>query len=285
MTDAVAELLGWLDVERLEVDLFRGIGTGGETSVRIFGGHVIGQALAAAYKTVDVRSCHSLHAYFVRPGDPRIPVIYNVDRSRDGRSFTTRRVVAIQHGRQILNLSASFHAEEEGWSHQHEMPDVAPPEGLKTSAELRAENAHKLDDEKRSAYLRMRPIEIREVDPQDHFEPTPKSDVNHIWFRMKGAKEAGPHMNQCLLAYASDMHLLGSSMRPHGLSWFKKGVMTASLDHSMWFHGPVDFEDWHLYTMDAPFSGGARGFNRGSIYTCDGRLIASVAQEALIRPV
>ena len=285
MTDIVAELLDLLHIEQLEVDLFRGVGGGGETNVRIFGGHVIAQALAAAYKTVDMRMCHSLHAYFVRPGDPSIPVIYSVDRSRDGRSFTTRRVIAIQHGKQILNLSASFHEVEESWEHQHSMPDVPGPEELKTRQQIREENVHKVSDKHRAEYLRARPIDIREVDPQDHFNPKPLSDINHLWFRMEGAAKASPQMHQCLLAYASDMNLLGSAMRPHGLTWFKRGVMTASLDHSMWFHGPVSFDQWHLYSMDSPFSGGARGFNRGAIYARDGRLVASVAQEGLVRPI
>ncbi len=285
MTDIVAELLDLLEVERLEVDLFRGTGAGGETNIRIFGGHVIAQALAAAYRTVDDRLCHSLHAYFMRPGDPAIPVVYHVDEARDGSSFTTRRVTAIQHGKQILNMSASFHIQEESWQHQHPMPEVEGPEGIPTREELRKEQAHKVSDKRRQDYLRPRPIEIREIAPQDHFDPRPVSDVNHLWFRMEGARGVSPQMHQCLLAYASDMNLLGSSMRPHGLTWFRGEVMTASLDHSMWFHGPAEFDQWHLYTMDAPFTGGARGFNRGAIYTQDGRLVASVAQEGLVRPV
>jgi len=285
MTDIVAELLNLLEVERLELDLFRGTGAGGETSTRIFGGHVIAQALAAAYHTVEDRMCHSLHAYFVRPGDPSIPVIYKVDQSRDGRSFNTRRVVAIQHGRQILNLSASFHVEEEGWHHQHAMPDIPGPDGLKSRQQRREDTAHLMPEERRDDYLRARPIEIREVEPQDHFDPQKLNDINHLWFRMEGARKASPQLHHCLLAYASDMNLLGSSLRPHGLTWFNRKVMTASLDHSMWFHGPVQFDQWHLYTMDSPFTGGARGFNRGSIYAQDGRLVASVAQEGLVRPI
>ncbi len=285
MTDAVAELLDLLDLERLEVDLFRGVGSGGESSTRIFGGHVIAQALAAAYGTVEGRLCHSLHAYFIRPGDPSIPVIYSVDRARDGGSFTTRRVIAIQHGKQILNMSASFHIAEPGWNHQHPMPSVTPPQDLPSREELRLKNADRVSDRWRKDFLRKRPIDIREVAPQDFFEPTPASDVNHLWFRMKGAEGASPAMQHCLLAYASDMNLLGSSLRPHGLTWFKGGVMTASLDHAMWFHGPIEFDKWHLYTMDSPFTGGARGFNRGAIYAQDGTLLASVAQEGLLRPV
>ena len=285
MTDAVAKLLELLDIERLEVDLFRGVGAGGETSVRIFGGHVIAQALTAAYRTVEGRTCHSLHAYFIRPGDPSIPVIYEVDRARDGGSFATRRVIAIQHGRQIFNLAASFHKAEEGWNHQHPMPDVPGPEGLRKFSDLRAEQAKSLDTARRKDFLRPRPIEIREVAPQDMTAPKAISDVNQMWFRVERKIDATPAEHHCLLAYASDMNLLGSSMRPHGLSWATGGVMVASLDHAMWFHGPIQFDDWHLYSMDSPFTGAARGFNRGSVYTRDGRLVASVAQEGLVRPI
>ncbi|MFK7753137.1 MAG: acyl-CoA thioesterase [Sedimentitalea sp.] len=284
MTDVAMELLDLLDIEQLEVDLFRGIGSGGETTTRIFGGHVIAQALAAAYHTVPDRLCHSLHAYFIRPGDPAIPVIYQVDRARDGGSFTTRRVVAIQHGKQILNLSASFHIDEEGWNYQHPMPKVDGPDGLQNRAEQRADYAEQVPEPLRPDFLRPRPIEIREVAPRDLLNPVPVDDVNHLWFRMEHAKDASPQMQQILLAYASDMNLLGSSLRPHGLTWFKREVMSASLDHAMWFHAPIQFDNWHLYTMDSPFTGGARGFNRGAIYAADGTLVASTAQEGLVRP-
>ena len=285
MTDIVAELLNLLDIEQLEVDLFRGIGSGGETTMRIFGGQVIAQALAAAYNTVEGRLCHSLHAYFIRPGDPSIPVIYSVDRARDGGSFTTRRVIAIQHGKQILNMSASFHVEEDGLHHQHEMPEVPEPDTLVSRAKWREENKDKVPEKHRKEFLRARPIEIREVAPQDWFNPKVVEDRNHLWFRMPGARDANPQMQHCLMAYASDMNLLGSSLRPHGQTWFTGQVMTASLDHAMWFHAPVNFADWHLYTMDSPFTGGARGFNRGTIYTHDGQLVASVAQEGLMRQI
>lgn len=285
MSDAPAALLDMLKVERLELELFRGTGTGGETSLRIFGGHVIGQALNAAGQTVKGRACHSLHAYFMRPGDPEIPVIYNVERARDGGSFTTRHVTAIQHGRQILNMSASFHVAEEGWHHQHPMPDIPGPENIPSREQVRAREADLASEKQRADFLRPRPIEIRELAPQKSFAPEVMSDVNHLWFRMQAAKVADPLMHQCLLAYASDMNLLGSSLRPHGLSWFTGNVMTASLDHAMWFHAPIRFEKWHLYTMDSPFTGGARGFNRGQVYSQDGRLVASVAQEGLLRPV
>lgn len=285
MTDPAAELLDLLDIERLETDLFRGAGSGGETPTRIYGGQVIAQALAAAYGTVPDRLCHSLHAYFIRPGDPSIPVIYQVDRARDGGSFTTRRVVAIQHGRQILNMSASFQVQEEGWDYQHPMPEVPGPEGLQNRAEQREAYAGRIPEKYRADFLRPRPIEIREVAPRDLFDPKPVDDVNHLWFRMEAAAGKSPQMQHILLAYASDMNLLGSSLRPHGLTWFKREVMTASLDHAMWFHAPIRFDGWHLYSMDAPFTGGARGFNRGKIYDVDGRLVASVAQEGLVRPM
>ena len=234
MTDVARQLLELLDIEQLEIDLFRGIGSGGETTTRIFGGHVIAQALMAAYRTVPDRMCHSLHAYFIRPGDPSIPVIYQVDRARDGGSFTTRRVVAIQHGKQIFNLSASFHVAEEGWDYQHKMPDVKGPEHWLDRPDLREPYIEKIS-------------------------PKHRDD-------------------------ASDMNLLGSSLRPHGLTWFQGQVMTASLDHAMWFHAPIDFSDWHLYELDAPFTGGARGFNRGLIYNQNGQLAATTAQEGLMRP-
>lgn len=285
MSDVGQELLNLLDIEQLEVDLFRGSGSGGETTTRIFGGQVIAQALAAAYRTVPDRLCHSLHAYFIRPGDPSIPVIYSVDRARDGGSFTTRRVVAIQHGKQILNMSASFHVDEHGWNYQHPAPEVDGPEGLMNRADQRDQYVHRIPEPRRAEFLRLRPIEIREVAPLDLFEPGPASDVNHLWFRMQDADGASPQMQHVLLAYASDMNLLGSSLRPHGLTWFQRKTMTASLDHAMWFHGPIRFQDWHLYTMDAPFTGGARGFNRGAIYHQDGTLVASVAQEGLLRPL
>lgn len=285
MTDIVAELLNLLEIEQLEVDLFRGIGAGGETTTRIFGGQVIAQALAAAYKTVDGRLCHSLHAYFMRPGDPSIPVIYSVDRARDGGSFTTRRVIAVQHGKQILNMSASFHVPEDGWHHQHPMPDVVGPESLESREDWRKENQHQVPANVRADFLRARPIEIREVAPQDWFNPKVVEDENQLWFRMPGAQGASPQMQHCLMAYASDMNLLGSSLRPHAQTWFTGEVMTASLDHAMWFHAPVNFEDWHLYSMDSPFTGGGRGFNRGTIFTQDGKLVASVAQEGLMRQI
>ena len=285
MSAAHDTLLDLLRPEQLEVDLFRGTGAGGETPMRIFGGQVIGQALASAYATVEDRLCHSLHAYFIRPGDPEMPVIYQVDRSRDGGSFTTRRVVAIQKGRQILNMSCSFHVNEEGWHHQHTAPDVSVPEGLEDRVRLREKVVDRIPEKWRDEFLRPRPIDIRAVAPRDMFAPEPTGDAHHMWFRMAAAEGCDPQMQHCLLAYASDMDLLGSGLRPHGLTWFQGRVMTASLDHAMWFHAPTSFHDWHIYAMDSPWTGGGRGFNRGTIFDREGRLVASVAQEGLMRPI
>jgi len=285
MSDTSEELLDILNIERLELDMFRGVGAGSENFRRIYGGQVIAQGLAAAYGTVTDRPCHSLHAYFMRPGDPSIPVIYQVDRAHDGGSFTTRRVVAIQHGRQILNMSASFQVLEKGWEYQHAMPDVPAPESLARREELRRRVVDRIPEAQREDFLRPRPIDYREVEPRELFDPDPTGDVNHMWFRMAGAEGVTPTMQHCLLAYASDMNLLGSSLRPHGLTWFQPRQMTASLDHAMWFHAPIRFENWHLYSMDAPFTGAGRGFNRGSVYSRDGVLVASVAQEGLMRPI
>ncbi|MEW2916245.1 acyl-CoA thioesterase II [Ruegeria sp. ANG10] len=285
MTEAERILLDLLDIERLEVDLFRGTGSGGETPTRIFGGQVIAQALAAAYRTVEDRLCHSLHAYFIRAGDPSIPVIYQVDRARDGSSMTTRRVVAIQHGKQILNMSASFHVQDEGWDHQHAMPQTKAPEAYPAREELRQRYVDQVPEKLRGELLRERPIEVREVDHQNPFAPEKSDDRNQIWFRMKAAAGTDLVTQHLILAYASDMYLMTSGLRPHGLSWFAGDVNGASLDHALWFHAPIHFENWHLYAMDSPWSGQGRNFNRGSIYAQDGTLVASVAQEGLMRKV
>lgn len=285
MADALTPLLNLLELEKLEVNLYRGLGHGGETSRRIFGGQVVAQALAAAYRTVQDRACHSLHSYFIRAGDPSIPVIYEVDQARDGGSFTTRRVTAIQRGRQIFNLAASFHVAEPSPTHQHDMPDVPPPEDLVSRNEARKSMAERVTPDRRADFLRPSAIDVREVGDYDLLAPTPTSDINALWFRLVRPVQAPPELHQCLLTYASDMYLLGSALRPHGQSWLTGQVMTASLDHSIWFHGALDFNDWHLYSMDSPWSGGARGFSRGSVFARDGRLVASTAQEGLIRPL
>jgi len=287
MSDPVSNLLRLMDLERLEVDLFRGQSPENETNQRVFGGQVIAQSLVAAYRTVDTetRTLHSMHAYFIRPGDPSIPIIYEVDRSRDGGSFTTRRVVAIQHGKQIFNLAASFHKQEEGWHHQHDMPDVPKPEELENRIEHRQRIVDRIPERYRKDWLRARAVEIREVDPLDPVTPEKTNDVQHLWFRVARPIDEQPWLHHCLMAYASDMALLGTGNRRHGVSWMSGELMSASLDHAMWFHAPIKFDDWHLYTMDSPYAGGARSFNRGSVFTRDGQLVASVAQEGLMRPI
>ena len=208
-----------LDIETLDRNLFRGQGEGGEVASRVFGGHVIAQALAAAYKTVEERLCHSLHAYFIRPGDPSTPIIYEVDRARDGGSFTTRRVVAIQNGKQIFNMAASFHIEEESWSHQHKMKEVKGPSGVLNRNEQRKLIADKVPEKRRANFLNPKPIEIRDVDPPDLFNPEPTSDKNFLWFKVDGTLDAKDQwVHHCFLAYASDVSLLGSGNRPHGVS-------------------------------------------------------------------
>lgn len=286
MSDDVDRLLSILDIEPLEDILFRGIGSGGETPRRIFGGQVIAQALRAAYHTTpDDRLCHSLHAYFMRPGDPSRPVIYEVDRARDGRSFTTRRVVAIQHGEQILNLSASFHIDESGYDHQITMPTVPAPDGLETRSAFRARIARDLPDEIRKEVTRPSPIELRDTDPNHPLDPKVMPHTHAVWFRLARAVPHDQRLHHCLMAYASDLYLMGTALRPAGESLMTGRVMPASLDHAMWFHRPFDFSNWHLHAMDSPSASGGRGFNRGSIFAQDGTLVASTTQEGLIRPV
>jgi acyl-CoA thioesterase-2 len=277
-------LVDTLGLERIEVNLFRGT-TPDNSPGRIFGGQVIAQSLLAAYETVDDRVCHSLHCYFIRPGDPTIPIVFDVDRSRDGGSFSTRRVVAIQHGQQIFNLAASFMIEEEGFEHQAPMPLDAPdPDSLPDEAELQKEAMKHLPEEARKWASRPRPIEMRSTDARSYWMGgAPKEPVSQTWFRAKAPIGADPHMHQVIMAYASDMNLLSTAMRPHAVHWQTPGFQSASLDHAMWFHKPTDFNEWHLYSQDSPSASGGRGFIRGSIFRRDGTLVASVAQEGLIR--
>lgn len=282
---AVKALLDLLDIERIEVDLFRGQSPSERASQRVFGGQVIAQALVAAYRTVEDRHCHSLHAYFIRPGDPKVPIIYQVDHSRDGRSFTTRRIVAIQHGKQIFNMAASFHVAEEGWHHQHEMPETEGPENLETLHSQRLKIADRIPESFREDFTRERAIETRHVDPIDLFNPGKQDDHQKVWVRVADKIGDDIGLHHCLMAYASDMALLGTGARPHGITWLSGKMMSASLDHAMWFHAPTRFDDWHLYEMDSPYAGGARSFNRGKIYNANGQLVVSVAQEGLMRPI
>jgi acyl-CoA thioesterase-2 len=279
------DLTETLALERLEVNLFRGVSPDDRPG-RIFGGQVIAQSLLAAYETVDERICHSMHCYFIRPGDPKVPIIFEVDRSRDGGSFTTRRVIAVQHGQQIFNLAASFQVAEEGFEHQAPMLKVPGPDDLPTEEEAQAKILAKLPPEAHKWINQPRPIEMRPVDGTSIFDgkpPAAREPESQTWFRAKAPIGDDQHMQQVVLAYASDMNLLSTSMRPHRVHWQTPGFQSASLDHAMWFHKPVNFNNWHLYQQDSPSASGGRGFIRGSIYSQDGELVASVAQEGLIR--
>ena len=284
MPSAIDNLLEILDLEVLEHNLFRGISpqVGWQ---RVYGGLVVGQALMAASRTVEERQVHSMHGYFLRPGDPAAPIVYEVDRIRDGRSFTTRRVVALQHGRAIFSMAASYQIAEPGFEHQFEMPEVPTPESLPSESELKAMFIDKVPENVRRYWERERPIELRFVDLSRYIERTARPPVQNVWFRATGPLPDDPRVHQCVLGYASDMTLLDTSLLAHGRSIFDKDLMLASLDHAIWFHRPFSADDWLLYAQDSPNTSGARGFNRGSIYSRDGTLVASVAQEGLIRRI
>lgn len=290
MTDAAPSpeslargLVDLLDVEEIDVGLFRGRRQpGGEG--RVFGGQVIAQALQAAQRSTDApKRAHSLHAYFMRPGDENFPIIYRVVRDFDGRSFATRRVIAMQQGKPILNLAASFQVPEEGLAHQNTMPDVPPPEALRSDADLNREIAKEAPERFQRFLLRARSIEIRQVDPRRWLAPEKRTPTDALWFRAVASLGDDPDVHRAALAYASDMMLLGTSMLPHGVSWMTGDLQSASLDHALWLHEDFRADDWLLYATDSPWSGHSRGFNRGSIFSRDGRLVASVAQEGLIR--
>ncbi len=280
---AMETLLATLDLEPIEVDIFRG--TSPQVGwQRVFGGQVIAQALMAAQRTVDAeRLVHSLHAYFMRPGDPSVPIIYQVERIRDGSSFNTRRVVAIQHGKAIFALSASFQIVEAGFEHQVAMPDVPMPETLIDENEIAKRYLAHAPEAIRKYWGRERPIEIRPVSLTHYFSDKKLDPLQHVWVRANGPVPDDRHAQAAVLAYISDMTLLDTSLYPHGTSIFDQTIQVASLDHSMWFQRPVKLDDWLLYTQDSPSASGARGLTRGSLYTRDGVLIASVAQEGLIR--
>jgi acyl-CoA thioesterase II len=282
---AVEELIETLDLEPLEVNLFRGRSPQSRWQ-RVFGGQVIGQALVAACRTVEdiaVRPPHSLHAYFMLGGDPKVPIVYEVDRIRDGRSFTTRRVVAIQHGHAIFTMAVSYHLVEEGLSHQAKMPDVAMPEALPSEAELKERIWPLMPEPVRRYYERERPIELRPVEMGRYLgEKNPDGRFN-VWIRATGKLPDSPAIHQCVLAYASDMMLLDAALIPHGKSVFSEDIMAASLDHALWFHRPFRADEWLLYAQDSPSLSDSRGFSRGLIFSRDGTLVASVAQEGLLR--
>lgn len=282
-SSAMEQLIETLDVEKLEENLYRG--TSPDVGwQRVFGGQVIAQALMAAQRTVDPdRFVHSLHAYFMRPGDPSVPILYQVERIRDGSSFTTRRVVAIQHGKAIFSMSASFQIEEGGYEHQIDMPSVTQPEDLMGEKEFKALFLDHAPESVRRYWTRERPIEIRPTSLVHYLSRDKLEPRQDIWVRTLGSVPADRHYQAAVLAYLSDMTLLDASLYPHGISIFDPSLQAASLDHAMWFHKPATFDDWLLYAQDSPSASGARGMTRGSIYTRAGVLIASVAQEGLIR--
>jgi acyl-CoA thioesterase-2 len=277
------DLIKVMTLERLEINLFRGesrdIG-----SPQVFGGQVLGQALVAASATIDGRTVHSLHAYFLRRGDFNAPIVYEVDRAWDGKHFSTRRVVAIQHGQQIFNMSASFQAPEEGLDHEAEMPQVPPPEELADGNELlRAAAAAGAPAVVQRMLERKRPFEFRPVEPPDFVRARQAPPRKHVWFRAVDLLPDDEALHRCLLAYVSDFNLLDTALKPHAVSLASPQLTIASIDHAMWFHRPVRVDDWLLHAIDSPSASGARGFTRSSIYTRAGVLVASAAQEGLIR--
>ena len=278
------DLRALLDLERIEHNIFRGashdIGSGS-----VFGGQALAQALVAAQRTVDdpARTAHSMHGYFILPGDVDAPIVYEVDRLRDGRSFATRRIVAIQHGRAIFNMAASFHQPEDGAEHQADPPDVPGPDDLTTDLERLHDLKDRIPEEVRALYTQERPIEFRSVDPVNPFDPQPEPPRKHVWIRACGPLPDDPLVHRSVLAYASDYGLLSTALRPHGLSFVQPTLQLATLDHAIWVHRPLRVDDWLLYAMDSPSASGARGFTRGQIFTQDGTLVASVTQEGLMR--
>jgi acyl-CoA thioesterase-2 len=284
MKPELKDLLGLLDLEQIEVNIFRGVSPD-EGWQRVYGGQVIGQALVAASRTVEdeSRTAHSLHGYFLRPGDTSIPILYTVDRIRDGRSFTTRRVVAVQRGQAIFSMSVSFQVFESGLEHQVEPPRVPKPEECLSERELHKKFEKDIPADFKGRVEKLRPIEMRFVEPMNEFNPEPMEPEQHVWIRTVDTMPDDVRLNQCLLAYASDMTLIDTSYRPHAVSWGDERFQVASLDHAMWFHKPFKTDDWMLYQQDSPASGGGRGFSRGTFFDASGNLIASVAQEGLIR--
>ncbi|MDH4040997.1 MAG: acyl-CoA thioesterase II [Gammaproteobacteria bacterium] len=280
MPNDLEKLLAYLEVKAIDKYLF--IGKSPRRPARIFGGQVLAQSLNAAIQTVpDDRTAHSMHGYFLRPGNPLKQIVYEVDPIRDGRSFTTRRVVAKQDGCAIFNTAVSFQVAEEGLSHQSKMPDVPPPEALESEQKELEELAKKYPD--RVPFPIVGPIERRRVLPRDRLNPQPQEPLQHIWFRVAGGIGDDPRRHQTLLAYISDFGLLGTALYPHAISPHSKRIQEASLDHALWFHRSFRLDDYLLYSLDSPNSSGGRGFSRGSFYTRDGVLVASSAQEALLR--
>jgi acyl-CoA thioesterase-2 len=282
MNQLLEDLVKVLTLERLELNLFRGesrdIG-----SPQVFGGQVLGQALSAASATVENRTAHSLHAYFLRRGDFNAPIVYEVDRARDGKHFSTRRIVAIQHGEQIFNMSASFQSAESGLDHQSEMPDVPRPETLPDLEEFCRDCLSGAPASLKRMLERKRPFEFRPVDPQIYLSRERLPARKNIWFRAVSALPDDESLHRCLLAYVSDFNLLDTALMPHVMSVVSPNLAIASLDHAMWFHRSVRVDDWLLYSIDSPSASGARGFSRGEVYSLDGTLVASTSQEGMLR--
>jgi acyl-CoA thioesterase II len=278
----IADLLTLLELEQLEVNLFRGesrdIG-----SPQVFGGQVLGQALSAASATVEGRVVHSLHAYFLRRGDFNAPIVYQVDRSLDGHSFSNRRVVAIQHGQQIFNMTASFQVQEDGFEHQIEMPRVPPPQELQDTSVPPFDFLERLPERMRRFFEQPRPFEFRSVQPIDYLSPRREAPTRQVWFRAVGRLPDDEKLHRVLLAYVSDYFLLDTATLPHGTAFPHSSLTMASIDHAMWFHRPLRVDEWLLYAVESPSASGARGFARAGLFALDGRLVASTAQEGLVR--
>jgi acyl-CoA thioesterase-2 len=272
-----------LDLEEIEQNHYLATSPN-EGWQRVYGGQVIGQALVAASRTVDDdRQAHSLHGYFLRAGDKEKPILYKVDRIRDGKSFTTRRVMAVQHGQAIFTMSISFQVIEDGLSHQFPMPEVPGPEALLSDGEVRAEQAKNWPEEFQETFEGSSAIELRPVEPLDILNPQKTEPIQRCWMRCGEKLPDDPRLHQCVLAYLSDWSLLDTATRPHGISFLQDNIQVASLDHAMWFHRPFRADEWLLYDQDSPSASGARGFNRGLIYNQAGELVASTTQEGLMR--
>lgn len=284
MHPVLDDLIHLLHLERIEDNIFRGASRD-LGSPQVFGGQVLGQALSAAQHTVEGRVAHSLHAYFLRRGDTNAPIVYEVDRARDGGSFSNRRVVAIQHGRPILNLAASFQNPEDGLEHHAAMPDVPPPDGLKDLTCLAAGVLEKIPVKLRRFMTDQRPFEFRPVEQTSLDSHEKRAPVKHVWIRAVDALPAETALHQNLMAYVSDFELVATSTLPHGVSFTRGHIMLASLDHALWFHREFRIDDWLLYAMDSPNASGARGFARGQFFTRDGVLVASTTQEGLVRVI
>ena len=283
MDQRIADLIRLLELEQLEVNLFRGESRdiGG---AQVFGGQVLGQALSAASKTVEAsRLVHSLHAYFLRRGDFNAPIVYTVDRSRDGHSFSSRRVTAIQHGEQIFTMAASFQVVEEGFDHQVEMPRVPPPESLPDTTQPLKELLDRLPQRVQRFANQPRPFEFRMVQPVDYLQPRKAAPARQVWLKAVSRLPDDETLHRCLLAYVSDFYLLDTSTLPHGTNFLSNNIIMASIDHAMWFHRPLRVDEWLLYSLESPSASGARGFARADVFSREGRLVASTAQEGLVR--